>query len=537
MNFIRIPIYIFFFILLAFTSCNETQKSDLKIFYYNEDAGITSLDPAFAKDQSNIWAVAQLFNGLIQLDSQLKVQPCIAKNWTISSDGLLYTFSLNSNVYFHDDACFGKTKRKIIADDVVYSFKRLVSSETASPGSWVFNDKTNTESFKALNDSTFTITLTKSFPPLLGLLSMPYCFVIPQEAITFYGKDFRSHPVGTGPFQFKTWQEGNRLVLIKNQNYFEQDINGKQLPHLDGVIVSFMESKQAAFFEFIKGKLDFVNGLESSFKDEILTHQGSLKSKYHDQFKLVVGPYLNTEYMGMIVDDTAAIVKNSPFKNIKFRQAINLAIDRKKMIAYLRNGIGVTNIDGFVPTSLLAANKNLQELYNPTYAKQLVKESGYKGESIKINTTKNYIDLTIFIQHELEAIGIKSTIEINPGSAHRDMVSKSKLNFFRASWIADYPDAENYLSLFYSKNFCPTGPNTTHYKNAQYDKLYEQAMLTANDSIRQIFYQQMNTLVANDCPVITLFYDQSIRLVQNKISGLETNPLNLLVLKNVIKTD
>ncbi len=528
-------IYILIFALI-FNACKDEKKNNSNIFYYNEDAGITSLDPAFAKDQSNIWAVNQLYNGLIQLDSTLLVKPCIAKRWEISPDGFIYTFYLKNDIYFHEDKCF-KNKRKLTAHDIAYSFKRLVDPKTASPGSWIFNDKTDSRSFMAENDSTFKIKLTKAFPPLLGLLSMPYCFIVPQEAVTLYGKDFRAHPIGTGPFKMKAWQEGNRLVLIKNKEYFEEDAKGNKLPYLDGIMVSFMESKQAAFFEFIKGKLDFVNGLESSFKDEILTNKGTLRDKYHQKFKLVVGPYLNTEYLGILVDDTNALYIQSPFKQAKFREAISLAIDRKKMITYLRNGVGNTDIQGFVPTALLPDSDNQSTLYNPELSKKLLQEIKYNHSSIKINTTKNYLDLTIYIQHELEAVGIKSTIEVNPGSTHREMVSKSQMNFFRGSWIADYPDAENYLSLFYSKNHAPVGPNTTHFKNLRFDQLYEEAMRTIYIEKRVELYKQMNKIVTEQNPVITLFYDQSIRLVQNNIYQLETNPMNLLVLKNVKKVN
>lgn len=527
-------LYILIF-LTTFFSCQDSKKSEKNVFYYNEDAGISSLDPAFAKDQSNIWAVTQLYNGLVQLDSDLQVKPCLAKSWDISADGLTYTFYLRNDIYFHSDACFKNQPRKFNASDIVYSFKRLIAAETASPGSWIFNDKTDSNSFTAINDTVFRLTITKEFPPLLGMLSMPYAFAVAKEAIELYGKDSRAHPVGTGPFKMKAWQEGNRLVLLKNKAYFERSSEGIQLPLLDGVIVSFIESKQAAFFEFAKGKLDFVNGLESSFKDEILSKAGRLKSKYQSQFNLVVGPYLNTEYLAILVDDTSKIYINSPFKNIKFRKAIYHAIDRKKMITYLRNGIGNTDVVGFVPTDLLSNGDQYLDLYQPELSKKLINEIGVQKEAIKLYTNKSYLDLTIYIQHELEAVGIKSTIEVNPGSAHRDMVSKSQLSFFRGSWIADYPDAENYLSLFYSKNFCPNGPNNTHFKSAIYDELYEQSMKTVDVNKRKELYTKMNNLVTDYYAVIPLFYDQSIRLVQKNIKGLETNPLNLLVLKYVTK--
>jgi ABC-type oligopeptide transport system substrate-binding subunit len=136
----------------------------------------------------------------------------------------------------------------------------------------------------------------------------------------------------------------------------------------------------------------------------------------------------------------------------------------------------------------------------------------------------------------LNEIGFKIKLDVNPPATLREMIAKSKLNFFRASWVADYPDAENYLSLFYSKNFCPKGPNYTHYKNAAYDAIFEKAQKEINDSLRYVYYRQMDQMIMEDAVVVPLYYDQVLRFYQNNISGLGSNPMNLLVLKRVKKT-
>ena len=205
----RIQLLSGFMILLV--ACTSSHQNNLKyqIFKYNESAGITSLDPAFARTTSNIWAVNQLFNGLVQIDNKLVIQPCIAKSWVITDGGLTYTFHLRNDVYFHNDGAFPAGKgRKVNAHDFEFSFNRLLDPKIASPGAWVFGKNTL---FKAMDDSTFVIKLKESFPPFLGLLSMQYCSVVPQEAIRLYGDDFRNHPVGTGPFRFKLWKEGVKI--------------------------------------------------------------------------------------------------------------------------------------------------------------------------------------------------------------------------------------------------------------------------------------------------------------------------------------
>ena len=214
--------------VLAISSCQHgNDNSDKKIFKYNESAGIASLDPAFAKDQAMIWATSQLFNGLIQLDSNLNVRPCIAKSWNISNDGLTYTFHLRPDVYFHKSDCFADSTRCVVAADFVYSFNRILDEKVASPGRWIFSEVDydgSQPAFFAPNDSTFIIRLRQPFSPFLGMLGMPYCFVVPHEVVEHYGTDFRQHPIGTGPFKFQLWKENTKLVMRKNPYYFHYPI-------------------------------------------------------------------------------------------------------------------------------------------------------------------------------------------------------------------------------------------------------------------------------------------------------------------------
>jgi oligopeptide transport system substrate-binding protein len=534
--------------VLSLASCvkDKTTSKNKTVFRYNESAGITSLDPAFAKDQATIWAANQLFNGLVQLDEALKVNPCIAKRWEISDDGLIYKFYLRDDVYFHDHPVFENSKgRKVVAADFVFSFLRILDPKTASPGVWVFNSvkygQEDSPGFTALNDTVFQISLKKSFPPFLSLLSMPYCSVIPKEAAEHYGKDFRSNPVGTGPFQFKLWKEGVKLVMVKNPHYFEKE-GGQQLPYLDAVAVTFIADKQSAFLEFIKGKLDFISGIDPSYKDELLTKKGELNPKYSGKFKMQTQPYLNTEYLGFLVDETKYKDAGNPLKLKKIRQAINYGFDRKKMMKYLRNNIGTPGIYGFIPKGMPGFDTSFTAGYNydPDKSRQLMAEAGYpngKGlPEIVLSTTSAYLDLCKYIQHQLEAVNIKIKIEVNPPATLREMVAQSKVTFFRGSWIADYPDAENYLSLFYSENYSPQGPNYTHFSSKGFDDLFNKAQTITNDSLRYIYYRELNKLLMEESPVVVLYYDQVLRFYQNNIFGLVINPMNLLTLKRVRKS-
>ena len=525
---------------LFFASCASHQHPDKKIFHYNESSGIASLDPAFAKNQSVMWAVHQLYNTLVEVDGNMKLVPSLAKSWDISDDNLTYTFHLRTDVFFQDDEAFANNKgRMLTANDVEYSFKRIIDKNTASPGAWIFNSHIDcANGFKALDDSTFQLKLIHPFQPILGILSMQYCSIVAKEAVEKYGNDFRRHPVGTGPFQFVAWEEGQALILKKNNNYFEKDSSGNSLPYLDGIKVSFNESKATEFLEFQQDKLDFINDIDPSFKDEILTKTGNLKKEWQGKIELQKHPYLNIEYFGILSDSNNELLKNSPLRLLKIRQAINYGFDREKMMLYIRNSIGTAAENGFVPMGLPSFDTSvIGYRYDVAKAKQLLDKAGFPNGNgmpvITLLTIPIYTDIASYVANELQQIGIKIQVETVQKSLLLEQTAKSEALFFRGSWIADYPDAENFLSVFYGKN--PAPPNYTRYDNPAFDVLYEKALAEKNDSVRYKLYQQMDQLEINDAPVVPLWYDMVIHLVHTNIKNFKPNSLNLLELRRVKK--
>lgn len=515
-------------------SCSKGKQPDRNhlVFRYNEHKNISSLDPAFSKDLADIWATHQLFNGLVQTDDSLRVKPCIAKSWEISEDGLNYTFNLRNDVFFHKHHLFGKdSTRKVTANDIVYSLNRLRDKQTASPGSWVL---AKVDDFQALNDSVFQIQLMQPFPAFLGLLTMKYCSVVPQEIVEHYGRDFRSHPIGTGPFKFKHWEENIKLVFRKNENYFETDNQGKPLPFLEAVAITFLPDKQSEFLQFAQGNIDFVSGLDASYKDDILTADGNLREQYFNKVNMIKSPYLNTEYLAFFMEGNVPEIQSE-----LLRKAVNYGFDRKNMMTYLRNGIGIPANGGFIPKGLPGYNTSIGYSYNPEKAKSLIKqfkqETGILEPKITITTTGNYLSFCEYIQRELQKTGLEVAVDVIPASTLKEAKANGKLDLFRASWVADYPDAENYLSLYYSKNFAPNGPNYTHYKNEIFDHLYEKTFTITNEDKREELYAKMDSLVMQSAPIVPLFYDEVVRFSSKKVNGLGVNPVNLLELKKVWK--
>ncbi|MEO1450457.1 MAG: ABC transporter substrate-binding protein [Bacteroidota bacterium] len=536
-------------------SCGQAPDSSTTrpVFYMNLAEGLNTLDPAFARSRAPIWMTAQIFNGLVRLDSALHIQPSLAKSWEISPNGLTYTFLLRSEIFFHADECFGEMEsRAVTAQDVVYSFTRICDPVTASTGKWIFKDKIAgldaylaneapaISGFKALNDSTFQLTLTRPFPALLGLLAMPYGYVLPREAVEFYDVDFRAHPVGTGPFRFFRWNEGQSLILHRNPTYWETE-NDVPLPYLDAIHVQFMPSRLSAFMAFVQGKLDFIGDLDPAYKDEILTLDGQITPQYAEQYQFQLAPQLNTEYLGFQIDPDLEVAQNHPLLDLRVRKALNYAIDRPKLVRYLLNGMGIAAESGFIPAGMPGFDPEAVKGYDfdPDRARALLTEAGFPGGAglpeITLNSTQKYAAISAFLQKSFENIGVKVRIQNLQGGALRKEIYNSRINFWRASWIADYPDGENYLSLFYTPNQAPAGPNTTHFSLTEFDDFYQQALLESNDSSRQAIYQQMDQMVMDAAPIIALYYDRSIRMTQLNISGVEGNPMNHLFLRRARK--
>ena len=319
---------------------------------------------------------------------------------------------------------------------------------------------------------------------------MKYCSVVPKNVVEFYDDDFRSNPIGTGPFKFKRWEENIKLVLRKNENYFQKDSIGNQLPYLEAVSITFLPEKQSEFLQLVKGKIDFISGLDNSYKDEIITNDGRLNEFYKDKIK--------------------------------------------------RNGVGIPAEAGFIPSGLPGYKKNNINKYNTELAKSYVnnyREKYNSTPSLTLTTSSNYLDLCEFIQKELEKLGIEINIDVIPGSALKQAKANGKLDFFRASWIADYPDAENYLSLFYSKNLAPDGPNYTHFSNDEYDRMYENSLRETNPEKSKLLYQKMDSIITSKSIIVPLFYDEVVRIISKNVVGMEINATNLLDLRNVKKVD
>ncbi len=540
---------LWFALLVVLSSCSN-EDSSLKIFRFNEPNGIESLDPITANNYPALHVLINVYEGLVEYDRDAKLQPLLSKSYEVSEDGRVYTFKLRNDIYFHDDECFPDGKgRKVTAHDFKYCYERVCDTRTKTRGLWVYRDKVEgaeefadapdkvkeITGFKVIDDTTFQIILLQPFAPFLSILTMPYGYVYPREAVEHYGQNFGFHAVGTGPFKFVEWQMDRELACEKNNHYWAKDEQGISLPYVDGFRVLFIRSAETEFLDFREGRLDFQKPSIEVYA-QLIDEQGNLKPEY--DFELIRQPYLNTVYLcAMLNPEMEGGKDNQLAENKTLRKALNYAIDREKIVNYVLRGKGTPGIHGPLPKGMPGYSEEVKGYsYDREKAIRLLKEAGYpegRGVNLKLvfHNDESQRELCEAIQSQFKDIGIDLKIEEMLGATHRSAQNEGKLKFWRANWGADYYDPENYYALFYSKNETPIGPNTAHYKNHTVDSLYELGLRLTSFEERMKVYREIDKIIYEDSPWMIVYYNKYIYLRQKNIEGMYVDGLGIINLK------
>lgn len=544
-----------------FVSCGKhSLPPSNDTFSYNVPDGILSLDPATANYRGAIWAGTQLFNGLVEAGPNSTIVPCIARHWETDPTGLEWTFTLRTDVFFHPNSCFGTARtRRVTAADVQYSIERICDVRTKSTGLWAFRTRIvgaqefferskhegggSIRGISIVNDSVVRIRLTKPFAPFLAVLTMPYAWIVPREAVQMYGVDFGRHPVGTGPFMFTQWKPDLELSLTRNPQYFKTDSIGRRLPYLKTVQISFLRDPKGEFLEFTHGHFDFVSSIDGSFESTILRDNGTLRPPY-DKYQLLQAAAQSVEYYGILLDTSYPAAKAVPLATQRLlRQALNYAIDRHRIVTYLLHGRGIPAQYGVLPPTMPGFSDSVRGYrYDPDLARRLLAKAGYPNGSglppllLQLGNSERTASVAEAVQAMWRDIGINVDIRQVDFPQHLSMVRSGELAMWRTSWIGDYPDPENFLALFVSANQPPNGPNTTRVRRHDLDSLYDVALsplLPAHE--RYALYNQMERIVVEECPWIFLYYHVNQWLAQPSVHGLTMDGSERLVLERVFK--
>lgn len=549
--------------ICLFFGCTKQKSKLVDTFYYNETEAIANLDPALISYRSAIWVGTQIFNGLVELDSELQIKGCIAKSWDIDSTGTKWTFHLRTDVYYHSHPAFGSdSTRTVTAFDFKYSFERICNASTKSTGLWLYSSTikdakefhNRSKKFPTgdsiggivvVNDSTLQLHLIKPTASFLAMLTMPYCWVVPKEVVEFEKQNFGMKPIGTGAFSLAKWKPEIDMVLTRNNRYFKVDSIYKQLPYLNQIEISFVKDSKSEFLQFTRGEYDFIGSIDPVIAPSVVTPDGkSLREKYKN-FTLFECGVHSVEYYGMLLDTSNPIVKNIPLSSsVLVRQALNLAIDREKIVRFVLRGAAIPATNGILPPSMPGFSPNVKGYtYNLDSAQKLLaiagfpKGNGFPPITLQIGANERSASVAEVVQENWKQLGINVTIVQVTFPKHLSMIRNGELPLWRTSWIGDYPDPENFLALFASKNFSPKGPNTTHFNHPTVDSLMEIAdspLLPSSE--RYKLYNQIEEIVLKNAPWILLYYNKVQWLVQPNVRGMYLDGSNRLLLEKVSKS-
>jgi peptide/nickel transport system substrate-binding protein len=523
-------------VALALLGCQSTAHDDDKtVFRYNESNSIASLDPAFASDLETMWLVNQLYDGLVSMDDSLRIIPCLAQSWSISEDGLTYQFVLRSDVFFHS-MNHQEVNRKLVAADVLFSFQRIMDSQLASPGQWIFQNVQD-NGFQVLNDTIVQIHLKEPQGSFLSMLTTQYANVVCPEAVAQFGMDFRKHPIGTGPFKMAFWEDQIGIVFHKFENYWMRDEMGNSLPYLDAIHVDLVKDPFAEFQGVVSGKYDFMSGVHPSFLNELLTKEGNLDEQWKTKLNLFKMPFIKTDYIGCYLESLEEPMVMNPL----YRKALSMAIPREELCAKLRNHLIVPAYYGFVPPVLDGDHEMINELlYSPDSVRLIVQklqvQYGQPLPSVILATTPEFVDIYEFLQFKWQELGIPMQIKVMQSAAFKDATAKGQVPLFRKNWLADFPDAENFLQVFTKEQWSPKGPNYTHFYNEGWERAFYATKKISNADERRGQFKQLDRQIAEELPVIPLYYDQVIHVVGKHIQNWPINGINLLDLTRVKKS-
>lgn len=496
-------------LILSLCACSPVQRHDGYV-HYRLGANPSTLDPAQITDVSASTVAAKLFNGLVRLNGEMEVIPDIAEQWAVSADGISYRFVLRRDVHFPDG-------RAVTADDVRYSFERVLHPKTRSPNAWIFQHVSGAEAyrkgaassvsgFRVLDDHTFGIVLKQPFSPFLRMLTMTPAFIVQREVVEKLGAAFAHEPSGTGPYSLKLWKPDRELVLSRNDHYFGGAAKVK------GINYRVIPEDLTALTEFELGNLDIAALPASAFakfrndarwKDHILPLQG-----------------MNTYYLGMNCS-------RPPLSDVRLRQAVSLAIDRRKILEtfYEKRGrLAAGPVADMLRQWPLSASA---QKFDPEAARSIVRTAGSEGMLLRLYVTadQEIIDLAEIVQSYLKAAGFQIQIKQLEWSAYKAAINQGEADIFWLSWWADYPDAENFLfPLFHSGNHGPSG-NRTRYSNQEVDRLIEQGQTALNETERNAAYRKAEEIIVRDAPWVFMWHKNDYVVKQHWIQGFRVYPV------------
>ena len=474
-----------------------------------------TLDPAKFTGVDSEGVARRIFNALVKLDTELRPVPDLAQRWEVSGDGLRYTFHLRNGVRFHNG-------REMTAEDVRYSFERLLRKETLSRRAWVVEPIAGAAALRegradslsgleVLDGQTVRITLREPFPPILSQLAMTNAAIVPREETEKTDVPFGRRPVGTGPFRFVKWRDNDVIELVRNEDYFDGPAP------LAGLRFRVIKEPLVAYHEYRAGALEHCAVPEGMLKE---IRGGPLRKELHS------AATLSTYYLGVMMTHEGV------GKNVHLRRALNYAVDREFLCEHVLGGKHVP-AKGVLPPGLPGYAPGLEGYAtDPERARQELTRAGF-------GPGRRTPELTLYcksgpraravaqvVQSDAKRIGIPVRIRTLDFGALKEAVNKGEPDLFYLSWIADFPDADNFLQIFHSSRHGPAG-NRVRYANAQVDALLDESRRTLDPERRLRLVRQAEATIVADAPWVFLSHGQTHLLVKPYVRGFRLGPMDV----------
>jgi peptide/nickel transport system substrate-binding protein len=467
-----------------------------------------NLDPPQVTDLNSNRVSRRIAETLVAFaEESTKVEPHLAESWTISRDGLTYTFKLRKGIKFHDGTPFD-------AEAVKFSIERQFNPDHPfnKLGKYPFAGYFfgNVKAVEVVAEDTVQFILKEPRASFLSVLAAGAASIVSPTAVRKYGADYALNPVGTGPFRYVSWERGQRVVLEKNPSYWKFPVK------IDRVVYRPIVEDQARLTELLTGSLDLIVGVPPDFVAQL---EGNAKVAVLKQ----VGAHV--WYLGINN-------QKKPFDDKRVRQALNYAVNKEAIVRDVLKGTGAVSRGPVLPDTWGADPTLKAYPYDPERAKKLLAEAGYpNGFSTTLwvpesgSGMQSPVAMSTVIQSNLKAVGVNVTLQTMEWGAFLTKLRSKEQDLFALSWMAGAEDPDLVIyPLLHSSQWTPNGPNRALYKNTRLDELLHQARLVTDQAKRAELYREAQRILAEDPPWIFIDHEIQIAAFSRRVQGLKLHP-------------
>ena len=467
-----------------------------------------NLDPPQVTDLNSLRVSRRIVETLVAFaEESTQIVPGLAESWTISKDGLWYTFKLRKGIKFHDGT-------PLNAEAVKFSIERQFNPEHPANklGKYPFANYFfgNLRAVEAMDDATVRFVLKEPRASFLAVLTAGAASIVSPTAVKKWGADYPLNPIGTGPFRYVSWQRGQQVVLEKNPDYWRGAVK------IDRVVYRPIVEDQARLTELLTGGVDMIVGVPPDFVAQL---EGSAKVSILKQ----VGAHV--WYLGINN-------QKKPFDDKRVRQALNYAVNKDAIVKDVLKGTGAISKGPVLPGTWAADPALKAYPYDPQRAKKLLAEAGYpNGFSTTLwvpesgSGMQSPVAMSTVMQSNLKAVGVNVTLQTMEWGAFLAKLRSQDQELFALSWMAGSEDPDMVMyPLLHSSQWTPNGPNRALYKNARFDEILVQARQTTDQAKRAELYREAQKILAEDAPWIFVDHEIQIAAFSKRVQGFKLHP-------------